>query len=270
MEEVNKKFNLVSKNGTDYNKIEITTTIVEQFNDIVQSCINLPEDEIFSNIFRQYATTTFVNIENIAWKLLYQWHINNYQCQEYESIYLKNVALLNIKIVFANVQVDDVKRSLLLDKQYINTLMLILKEINNSQILHDNSCLTILCLWLDVLSYFEHESSHNTVCDHSFIALNEIITGCVLSQWYKIYLEEMKENISKKINKELRLKPAQLLYIGSCSFSLGVHLCITKELLIEKQVLDRLLNNCRQFVMNYAKVITKWSKDILHCITGNL
>ncbi|CAF4436851.1 unnamed protein product [Rotaria sp. Silwood2] len=198
-------------------------------------------------------------IERWAWQVL------NKDFQEWinEKSYIDlfhALHLFNIKLLSNHDEIEfDIKTSLLIPSS-IDWIDGILDQIKSS----NDTFLTIVSLWFDVISYLVHEYSELRDTSTIIYINNRLGRDFLMTNEYQIYLKQLQEPHSS----QAIFTPKQLFYLKTCSFSLHVYLCSKSQQFpfTGEQIIKFIADNYSQMILVQSHIVDSWSKELLSCI----
>ncbi|CAF3842821.1 unnamed protein product [Rotaria sordida] len=166
----------------------------------------------------------------------------------------------NIKLLSNHDEIEfNIKTSLLIPS---NTDWVdgILDQIKSS----NDTFLTIVSLWFDIISYLAHECSEIRGTSTIIYINNRLARDFLMTNEYQIYLKQLQ----KPHSSEILFTPKQLFYLKTCSFSLHVYLCskLQQFPFTGEQIVKFLADNYLQMIRIQSYIVDSWSKELLSCI----
>ncbi|CAF1437427.1 unnamed protein product [Rotaria sordida] len=181
----------------------------QKFDEAIDALSSINTDQVLCS---PDSTTSLVLIEQGASRRLKDClaHISdNQDCLKY----IEKIGLFNRAIAIADTEDTQkirIQSHLLFNREVLEILVDIVNALHLNDNFHRRDFILVLCTWLEAIVHFVHR--HVNSSTEIFQSLRESILSCVLSDWYRIYLEQSPEmNI-----------PARTFFVRTCSFLTGV------------------------------------------------
>lgn len=202
-------------------------------------------------------------LESWAWKLLSkdsgQW-IN----QPDYIILFQTLAEFNRKLIFNEDNLDDQIKANLLIPETIDLINGCFEQVQRTKDSND-PLIEIVCLWLDNLSLFIHETP-NFDSSSIIIHINEYIArNYLMSEEYFFYTNQLCQ--PKLLPTIFTHK--QLFFIKSCSFSLSSYLTVKAQCFpfTAQEMMNHIGHQFVEILDIHSHNIDLWNKQSLTCLT---
>ena len=202
-------------------------------------------------------------LESWAWKLLSkdsgQW-INQ---PDYITLF-RILAKFNRKLIFNEENLDDQIKAELLIPETIDLIHGIFEQIDRTKDPND-PLIELVCLWLDNLSLFIHETP-NFDTSPIIIHLNEYIARTYLmSEEYFFYTNQLS---LPKLSPTI-FTSKQLFLIKTCSFSLSSYLTVKPESFpfTAQEMMDHIGHHFVEILDVHSHNIDMWNEHLFSCLT---